>query len=171
MLLNRPVCLPPRIKFLCSFEGSLKFRLAPSVCTSEGKRSVCYTPFVTLQFVATLWVRFLCDWNSPRLLRSFLENFLPGCARDPHGDECPHVPQSPHGQHQHCPHARSQDPPDPQPQRKIRSSPLMFFSSPLMFGSTRNLSSSLVFGISSLLISSTLMLMGLYCHKGIYSSA
>ncbi|KAF9598674.1 hypothetical protein IFM89_029924 [Coptis chinensis] len=49
---------------------------------------------------------------------------------------------------------------------KIRSSPLMFFSSPLMFGSTRNLSSPLVFGISSLLISSTLMFMGLYCHKG-----
>ncbi|KAF9620236.1 hypothetical protein IFM89_010971, partial [Coptis chinensis] len=81
--------------------------------TREYKFLACYTPLQTLQLSHTLGEISL-QWNSP--LPS-PELSLPGCALHPHGQQCPHVPQSPHGQHQHCPHARAQDPPDPQPQR------------------------------------------------------
>ncbi|KAF9598652.1 hypothetical protein IFM89_029902 [Coptis chinensis] len=62
--------------------------------------------------------------------------------------------------------------PDPQPQLKlaaaphVQQQPLMFFRALSCSAKTRNLSSPSCC-ISSLLIKSTLMLMGLYCHKGI----
>ncbi|KAF9599471.1 hypothetical protein IFM89_038565 [Coptis chinensis] len=103
-------------------------RLAPGVCTSEGK-----TPSkLPLE-------------NSQGIHRAFSVAFsgvlCRVAPRDPHGQQCPHVPRALMDSIRR-PHARSQDPPDPQPQRKIRSSPSCSSSTLSCSAKTRNLKAS-----------------------------